>query len=85
MASQTLSLTFKLKDLSGGLVKLSGDADSLRKMLGATAVEGEKLKASIINLASIGTVFTQLGDADNQLSSSPLSSIPVKPLRPSSL
>lgn len=51
--NSTISITYKLEGDNGGFKKLTVDAEGLRKVLGGTVNQAEKLKTSIINFAAL--------------------------------
>lgn len=58
--NSTISITYKLEGDNGGFKKLTVDAEGLRKVLGGTVNQAEKLKTSIINFAALSTGIDSL-------------------------
>ena len=68
MASKdTISITFKIKDVDGGFKELSADAESFRKAMTSAIEEAEKLKSSAVNFAAVATGITAANNSLNQL------------------
>lgn len=70
MASKnTISITFKIKDVDGGFKELSADAESFRKAMESALEEAEKLKPALVNFAAVATGITATNNALKQLQS----------------
>lgn len=70
MASKdTISITFKIKDVDGGFKELSADAESFRKAMKSALEEAEKLKPAAVNFAAVATGITAANNSLNQLGS----------------
>lgn len=54
-SSETISITYKLEGDNKGFKTLAVDADGLRKVLGESIKEAERLKSSAINFAAVAT------------------------------
>lgn len=61
--NSTISFTFKVEDDGKGLKTLTADADSLRKLLGSTVKEAERLKKPLISFAAVGMGLDQINSA----------------------
>lgn len=61
--NSTISFTFKVEDDGKGLKKLTADADGLRKLLGSTVKEAERLKKPLISFAAVGMGLDQIDSA----------------------
>lgn len=61
--NSTISFTFKVEDDGKGLKKLTADADGLRKLLGSTVKEAERLKKPLISFAAVGMGLDQINSA----------------------
>lgn len=67
--NSTISFTFKVEDDGKGLKTLTADADSLRKLLGSTVKEAERLKKPLISFAAVGMGLDQINSAFSGLNS----------------
>lgn len=65
--NSTISITYKLEGDNGGFKKLAVDAEGLRKVLGGTVNQAEKLKTSIINFAALSAGLDSISQSLNTL------------------
>lgn len=65
--NSTISITYKLEGDNGGFKKLTVDAEGLRKVLGGTVNQAEKLKTSIINFAALSAGLDSISQSLNTL------------------
>ena len=65
----TISITFKLEGDGKGFKDLAKDAEGLKSVITATAVEAEQLKGNVINFAAIATVVNSAQRSFGQLQS----------------
>ena len=65
--NSTISITYKLEGNNGGFKKLTVDAEGLRKVLGGTVNQAEKLKTSIINFAALSAGLDSISQSLNTL------------------
>lgn len=61
--NSTISMSFRMEDDGKGMKTLVADADSLRKMLGFTVKEAEKLKKPLVSFAAVGMGLDQVNSA----------------------
>lgn len=61
--NSTISFTFKVEDDGKGMKALVADADSLRKLLGSTVKEAERLKKPLISFVAVGLGLDQINSA----------------------
>lgn len=57
MAQNNITLTVQVKEIDGGLKELVCSGDSLRKIMESTVIQADRLKESVINLASLSKVI----------------------------
>lgn len=65
----TVNVTFKIQNQGNGLQQISADAEVLKKVLGATAVEVTGLKKEIVSFAAASVMLDKFGNALGSLQS----------------
>lgn len=69
MSANTISLTFKVDDVGGGLNKLVLDIGEFKKLAEASVTQAQKLTSELSRAATTTTVFTAVSDAIRQFNS----------------
>lgn len=67
MASDTVSITFKMTEAGNGFKELKLKAEDLQKFFSSAAMEAEKLSHPVINAAAWATTLESVSSASRQL------------------
>lgn len=67
MSNAAVTIKYKVEDVGGGFKAITADAESLRKVIGATVTEAEKFKSKFVEAAARATTFDALANSVNAL------------------
>ncbi len=68
MSNAAVTIKYKVEDVGGGFKSITADAESFRKVIGATVKEFDKFKKNRINFSALATSFDSVNKSVSELS-----------------